>query len=277
MINKTNFYMKKIALLTLLLVPLALSAQKKYSKEEIVEITDSILAEGNLLYQYERAAWMSTDLAHADKQVARLFKSYLIYQDGDTIKGIIINSGDIVVATYLFYQDFTKEYSSDLTRRDLSDKESKLLTARNEILNNLNKYKYPVTCPDGFSLNMILIPYNDGYKFYIITGTSQNGVIPFGNDYIFFAGSDYAIKDWRKFHSGLIPVESNSGENAIISSVHSHLKKEPFISATDICTFKLYASYVGLNSFSVYSPALSLYFRYSLASDSIETSRKMFD
>lgn len=269
--------MKKIALLTLLLVPLALSAQKKYSKEEIVEITDSILIEGNLLYQYERAAWMTTDLARADKQLSRLFKSYLIYKDEDTIKGLILNNSNLVIATYLFFEDFTKEYSSDFTKRDLTPFENEIFIARFEILQKITEGKYPVTCPEGYSLNMILIPFNGGYKLYFITGTSKNGVIPFGNDYVFFAGSDYTIHDWRKFHSRLIPVEGGSGENKISSSVHSHLKNEPFITATDICTFKLYAVYVGLKSFQVYSPALSLYFRYSLESDSIETSKKMFD
>lgn len=270
--------MKKLFFLLLVAItPLALTAQTTYSSEQIKEISDSILIEGNLLYRFERAAWISTDLAHANKSISKQFKTYFVYRNDQDIVTIIMNKEDKVAATYTFNNGSSEEYDTDLSLRNLTDNEAFLLAARDSILNNITKGKYPISCPSGYSLNLILFPYENGFKYYFITGTSQNGVIPFGNDYIFFAGKDYSIQSWRKFHSRLIPVQQMNGKGELTSTSHSHLKTEPFISATDICTFKLYAGYVGLKSFQVYSPALSLWFRYSIDSDTIETSEDMFE
>jgi len=56
--------------------------------------------------------------------------------------------------------------------------------------------------------------------------------------------------------------------------IHSHLRTEPFISATDICTFMLYGKLCGQNSFGVYSPELGKYFRYRLDKNVINIEDK---
>ncbi len=77
------------------------------------------------------------------------------------------------------------------------------------------------------------------------------------------------IQSWKKFHSGLLPVEVTEQMPMIAFPIHSHLKKEPFISATDICTFRLYYNQTGSTKFAVYSPALSMYFVYEIATNTI--------
>ena len=119
-----------------------------------------------------------------------------------------------------------------------------------------------------------MIPYELGYKLYILTGTAKRDVIPLGNDYVFFADSDGKITSWRKFHSVLIPSITKYKGEKVISITHSHLHAEPFISATDICTFKLYGSIYGLKQFKVLSTALSKYFTYDSDKNTIETSDK---
>ncbi len=56
---------------------------------------------------------------------------------------------------------------------------------------------------------------------------------------------------------------------------HSHLKTNPFITATDICTFKLYAPLTKLEEFSVYSPALGTYMKYNYKKDTIEVVKNL--
>ena len=57
--------MKKLILfLFICLSAGVISAQTIDTTEAVLQIQlDSILAEGNLLFQYEKAAWVSTDLA----------------------------------------------------------------------------------------------------------------------------------------------------------------------------------------------------------------------
>ena len=102
---------------------------------------------------------------------------------------------------------------------------------------------------------------------------SKGRAIPFGNDYLFIANKEGEIQSWKKFHSRLIPVEATEQMPMIAFPVHSHLKYEPFISATDICTFRLYYNKTGSTKFAVYSTALSMYFIYELATNTITPTK----
>lgn len=248
-----------------------LNGQVNLSKEEIKQKTDSILIEGNLLYKYEKAAWVSTDQALALRDIKQKFGGYLIYQAGDSIKAVILEKNQnncIYEMTYL--NDFAIPVRETLISRELNDKEKKLQEIKSKLIEQVFSSKYPVSCPDGYSLNLELIPYESGYKLYIITGTSKRDIIPMGNDYIFFADFNGEITSWRKFHSRLIALMTKYNGETVRGIVHSHLQAEPFMTASDICTFKLYGSIYGLNDFKVLSTALSKYFTYNLEKNTIE-------
>lgn len=129
----------------------------------------------------------------------------------------------------------------------------------------------PVGCPEGYGLNMILMPKDDGYNFYIMTGANKSGIIPFGNDYLFMTDDSGNIQSWKRFHSRLIALDSKGPNGAVAREmIHSHLKAEPFITASDICTFMLYGKLCGQRSFQVLSTDLGKYLRYRLDMNTIE-------
>jgi len=266
---------KKIVLFSFVFITCMLHGQVNLSKEEIRLKTDSILAEGNLLYRYERVAWVSTDHAKERKDIKKKFGGYLIYQSGDSIKSIIMEKGKsncIYEMTYV--TDFTTPYQEKSVNRGLSTLEIKLMNMRTKLLKEIFTPAYNVTNSEGYNLNVELIPFETGYKLYIITGTSKSDIIPMGNDYIFVADINGNITSWRKFHSRLIPAITKINGGKVREITHSHLRIEPFISATDICTFKLYGSIYGLDEFKVYSPALSKYFTYNAVKNTIVTDDK---
>ena len=267
----------RIATILFLLFGLTLSgkAQTELTEQQLKDNTDLILAEGNLLYQYEKTAWISFDLAMEKEEIKKQFVGYLVYQENNSIKTIILNKSNQCIYELTYENDFSKPTTERLINRELSENESNLLTIKNKILTQIVKKKYQVGCPEGFSLNFVLLPYNKGYKFYILTGTSQHNVIPFGNDYLFLTNLKGKVLSTRKFHSKLIPTKTmmtNGGQ--VTLTKHSHLKTEPFISATDICTFKLYGSLYGMTEFIVYSPGLSTNFTYSLENNAIKIEKK---
>ena len=245
---------------------------KKYTNEEINLKLDSIMIEANLLYQYEHAAWLSTDLANKTKDVSKNFGGFLTYKLNDATKTIIYNKQKTkCIAEYILKNDSEKPIDEITSERELTQNEYYLQKIKNEILAQLSDKKYEVNVPDGFSLNPILIPDNEKYKLYIITGTSQSNVIPFGNDYLFQTDKNGKIEAWRKFHSRFIPTYTaipNGGK--LTETTHSHLRSNPFISATEICTFKLYGKLNDLFEFSIYSPALGNYLKYNLTNNKIE-------
>jgi hypothetical protein len=265
--------MKKIGFLFCLFMSATLSGQVQLSKEEIKQKNDSILAEGNLLYRYEKAAWVSTDLAMSIKEVKDSFGGYLIYQSGDSIKAIILGKElNTCIYELTFLHDFANPYKELLYNRKLNEVEENLQSIKLKIVSEAFTPSYQVQCAERFNLVLELIPYTAGYKLYVLTGTSQHDIIPMGNDYIFFSDENGEITSWRKFHSRLIATQTKINGEKVTGITHSHLRSEPFISATDICTFKLYGNYYGLKQFKVLSTALSKYFTYDADKNTIETA-----
>lgn len=56
--------------------------------------------------------------------------------------------------------------------------------------------------------------------------------------------------------------------------MHTHVLENPYISATDICTFKLYAPFNEIDEFSVSSSALEGVFTYKISTDKLEFSKE---
>ncbi|OCK50861.1 hypothetical protein BA768_18590 [Chryseobacterium sp. CBo1] len=268
--------MKQIFFLVLILISsLHLAQDIKYTDSEINKKLDSIKAEGNLLFLLENSSWQSTDLAKANKKISKNFGGYITYKSNDTVKTVILNKDkSLVIAEYSFKNNSKKPVKENISQRNLNSDEAALKNIRAKLISQLSDPKYQVGAPEGFSLNIITIPFETNYKNYIITGASESNVIPFGNDYLFVTDKEGNIISNKKFHSRLIPTMTAMPEGSIMTmSTHSHLKTNPFISATDICTFRLYAPFTKLEEFSVYSPALGGYMTYNYKKDTLVKSK----
>ncbi len=263
--------MKKIFVCAFVILSQFVYSQTDMSEKEMNVILDSILLEGNTLYKYEKVAWISTDIASEKPSVKNDFGGYLVYRLGDTLKTIILNhEGDAVIYELVFTKDLDKPDFELSKKRNLTTYEKELLSVKKTMVEQIVNGDYHLSTADDFSLNLILMPINNTFRLYIISGTSQNDVIPFGNDYLFIANKSGEIENWKKYHSRLIPAYTVLFGDKVTEITHSHLKTEPFISPTDICTFMLYAKLCGLDSFSVYSPYFSKYFTYNIDSNSIK-------
>jgi len=129
-ILKNNYkQMKHTILLLFAFTTFMLNAQVTLSKDEIKQKTDSILVEGDLLYQYEKAAWVSTDQSLALKDIKKKFGGYFIYKSGDSIKAIILEKGhDKCIYEMTYINDFSIPNKENLVSRELNELEKKLLS-----------------------------------------------------------------------------------------------------------------------------------------------------
>ena len=264
--------MKKLLFLTIIsLISSFLLAQTiEISETELKTKLDSVLTEAHLLYKYEKAAWISTDLAMENRTVKKDYGGFFVYEEQGEIRVVILEKKQKkCIAEYSFESDFSKPKSVKTENRELSNQEKTLLEVKEKIVENLSDKRYEVTIPNGYSTNLILLPFAEKYKLYIIMGTTQRDVIPFGNDYLFIADKNGKIENWQKFHSRMIPGHTKYEGNKVTELTHSHLRTTPLITATDICTFMLYAPLYDIDAFSVYSPAIGKYMKYSLKDNEI--------
>ena len=236
---------------------------------------DSVLIEGNLLYKYEKVAWISNDLALENPIVKEEFHGYLTYEEQGEIKTIILGENlQTCVAEYVFENNFNQPKSVEIGKRELSNKEKTLVDVREKILENIfDKNEYEVTVPiEGYNLNFILLPFANKYKLYIITGTTESNLVPLGNDYIFIANENGEIESWHKFHSILIPGYSTIDGQKVRGLIHTHLPTTPLMTATDICTFMLYAPFFDLETLTVLHGRIRVAMKYSLKENQITIS-----
>lgn len=264
--------MKKTTLIILIsMITNLISAQKiEISDVDLQTKLDSVLVEGNLLYKYEKAAWLSTDLFMSNRALKKDYAGFLVYEDGNEIKVIVQGQkNQNCISEYVFKENFSKPEIEKNENREYTTKEKYLLEVKAKILDQISDKKYEVTFPGDYSPNFILLPDAEKFKFFIIMGTSQRDIIPFGNDYVFYTDKNGNIENWQKFHSRIIPGYTKMNGQDVIGLTHSHLRTTPLITSTDICTFKLYAPLYGIKDFSVYSPAIGKYMNYNLLENSI--------
>ena len=234
---------------------------------------DSIIKEANTLYYFEKAAWNSSDLLRSSEKANVSIGGYVAYNINDTVIITYASENQIMrIANYRFLNSNLDEpFAINYEAVKLNDIENQLFDIRKKILSQLLNGAYEVLIYENYSPNFVLIKDQSEFRFYIIMGANKAGVVPFGNDYLFKADKDGNIIEFRKFHSKMIPVYSeydNGGK--VTSATHSHLKTTPYITATDICTFRLYAQYTDLVEFKVYSTALGKTMKYNLNTNTIE-------
>lgn len=265
-----------IRFLFIFISAITFAQELKYSEQELQQKLDSIKAEANLLFSHENASWQAGDLAGRNQKILENMGSYLTYQTKDTIKTVFFSKDQSkILAEYSFKSNQKKAVKESFRQRALNETENTLKNIRSTVITQLSDPKYEVTVPQGYSLNLIIIPFNENYKIYLIPGTSQTGIIPFGNDYLFVSDKKGNIISNQKFHSRLVPAQTSMEDGSTATMItHSHLRTSPFISATDICTFKLYAPLTKLEEFSVYSPALGTYMKYNYKKDAIQIVKK---
>jgi hypothetical protein len=233
---------------------------------------DSIINEANRLYHYEKTVWHASDLLMEDTSMLTHYGGYVVNLSDEKITVTFAheNAQDKIAVYRFSYDALEVPFEVQKKTKPLEPTEKKLLDTKMKVMSQLGNEDYAIGWPEGFSPNFILLPETNGYKFYMIMGATESGVIPFGNDYVFVTDNEGNITNWKKFHTRLIPGETQGPNGEPVSLLmHSHLRNSPFISATDICTFRLYAPDYGIDEFRVLCIATSSYYTYSIKTNSI--------
>jgi hypothetical protein len=237
-------------ILTLITI-LGLFSRSFAQQPDLVKTADSLSAEGDQLYKSEWASWYGSDIFEAQCKDKRILSGgYISYDTGKGLNNIFFSKGDnpVVLATISFEYGFnTQNYKLDTTSRKLSKSELELYTFRKKAVSEI----YKDTLFKRFnntSLNPIPIISNHQKKVYFLTGPVINGVVLFGNDYLVTFDKDNNITSKRKLHRNLISIpysktETDPGKIAV-ATIHSHSNETgEFITATDICTLRLYEKF----------------------------------
>jgi hypothetical protein len=232
--------MKKLfTFITLFILAQNATAQKNVLRQ----IADSIKAEGEMLYRSEWASGHSTQIFASSFGGKKLLSGgYFSYETKKEMTTIFFskNESPVVLATVKFDHGLdSSKYSIDTTTREFTENEKDFYTIRSKaakaVLNDTLFKFYQHT-----SLNLVPIVKNGAKKVYVITAQTAPDEVLLGNDCLIIFDKDDNIIKKTKLHNNLIPL-ATGGTDPIKASSHQHLgETSPFITATDICAFKLW-------------------------------------
>lgn len=222
---------------------------------ELSAITDSILDEGLRLYFFEWLAWHSADSA----------MTYCPVMDKVNGSGIVADSlgfthiytvDDNVVFSYII--DVTNESISwDNTVRPMTDAERNARDERKRCIRlAIESYGDSLKASGNMNVDVIWVR-PDLIRVYFLQSTTENNVIPIGNDYSVDISPDMKPLAFRRYHHSYLEQPAYvDGEKVVDGLAHSHTPDNPYITPTDICNMMLYGrDLYGLNTYYVLSTA----------------------
>lgn len=230
----------------LLIVLLALSTIPAFSQKNPTEEAQPIVAEGKRLYRSEMASWYGTDLFLEKYKDRNMIGGYFSYEENNIPRCIFFSNDETVkvIGTMTFDSTYnTKTATVDLTERDFSTVEKDYYELRKSALNIIMGDTMFKTYRN-MNLNLIPIINGSERKLYILTGTSENGLVIFGNDYLLIFNKNNGLLTKKALHRNIIPVNYGGKDEEskdLGGTMHTHLPETgDFITATDICTLMLY-------------------------------------
>lgn len=219
-----------------------------FSQGKIEKLKEKAMKEGFLLYESEKASWHGTDLFLEKFTDRSKIGGYFSYTDGETPKCIFVSNGNEpkVLGTMTFDKTFKIENTTtDLTERELTTVEKKYLDLRNKAIERISKdtiFKYY----KNTSYNIVPIISDKEKKVYILTASTENGTVIFGNDYLINFNKKGNVSATKRLHKGMLAFEYGNPENQTIAPMHSHLPEySEIMTPTDICTTLLYQKLAG--------------------------------
>ena len=236
----------------ILLLPMLCVAQpdrtagsKLPSQDELAVINDSILQEGQWLYIYQKLSWMTSDLfaEHATVDLSSVDGSATQLDDNGNLTLFYYSQDSVMFSCTLDMNDFSLSW--DETVRPMAEDERNAAHIRSSILNHiLETYGDSIyTIQDGLTCIDLICLDTNRIRVYLLTRTTLDGVIPFGNDCYVDIDIDSNLIEFHRFHHSYIPIDirQTGDDTQAVEVIHSHTVDNPFFTPTDICNALLYA------------------------------------
>lgn len=244
---RTTIFLVGIALICMVSCSTQKHSSAKYTRptfKQIIADLDSICNEGYNLFVAERINWVSTDSALSRYNVED-FGGNIIWQPTDsTWEAVFYDTKQENCIFEMHYNTHNQETNFSYKPRPITDSEKAQVKLKYTMLENTIKLYGDSLRYNGnygqANMDFVRIDRNT-VRLYILQGIEIPDIIPFGNDYSIDFDNEGNIKAFRRYHHSFlaIPTKDEKGDN--VSTVyHSHLKDNPYITPTDICSFLLY-------------------------------------
>jgi hypothetical protein len=206
--------------------------------------------EGITLYQLETLVQASADYIWDNANMGAL-KGYVAFKEDNIFHCIYWNGAydnlEVIHA-------FSTEDPEDPTllrvnneRREMTPEEQKYYDMKMQALTFIKGDSEMFNAPNGLRLNINFIKASDRIKGYIMPYTTQDSLIPLGNDYIINFTKGGELIDYDVIHADFQEIDMTKmkkdadGNIKTVQSLNN--SQVPHISQTEICNLLLYSPY----------------------------------
>ncbi len=216
------------------------SAQDKLQGE-----VKPIIAEGKAIYRLEMANRIGSKLFNAAYKGKEPMAGLISYPVDDNVVTLFYSGGEKqkAIGTILFDSSYEEDKAKvDMAARDITQAEMQLI----RLYSNAKKLTQDAanfTLPENATFNLVPMMSDNTGKVYVMTVSSKDDVVIFGNDYLLKYDSKLNLTDKKALHKNMAAVsyDKNAGTANDTGSTHTHLAAEgEMVSATDIATLFLY-------------------------------------
>ncbi|TWV93326.1 hypothetical protein [Chitinophaga pinensis] len=212
--------------------------------EELTEIA----IEGANLFSSEMASWYGTDLAlQKYPKLQEELGGYFSYTKGDAAICAFYSKEEqpAVICTVSFDADYRLDKAIIAADRRAFTPEEQILYGMRVVAQQAIKTDTLFKHYRNTNLNIIPLVRNNVRKVYVLTGPNVSGVVIFGNDYLLTFDEHNKLTGTKKLHKDIMVLKYSKVEDSA-TTMHTHLPETgPFITATDICTLRLYEKFAG--------------------------------
>jgi len=229
------------------LIPSSMIAQK-------IQLTSKmrtqVVVEGITLYMLETLADASIDYIY-DNADSRILKGYVAFEENKVFHCIYWNGAyDNLEVIHSFTTSDPEDPSLlrvNNERRPMTTLERKYYDMKMQALTYIRGDAGTFNAPNGMRLQINFVKANDRIKGFVMPYTSQDSLIPLGNDFIINFTRSGELIDYDVIHTDFQEIDATKSkfdEDGSWKTVQSLKNNQvPHISPTEICNLLLYSPF----------------------------------
>lgn len=216
-----------------------------FAQEKIQDEVKTVVSEGKIIFKLEMANRLGQKIFKAKYKGKKAIEGFVSYTEADHIRLVFYSGGkeSKVLGGVLFDESFDVDKSVvEIMEREMNDQEMQLIKLRKSTLVFINDAS-AFSLPENATFSVIPMVENKSNKVYVMTVSTKDGVVMFGNDYVLSFDEKFNLVEKNSFHKNQASVtfDKNAGTANDNGSNHMHVaEKGEMVSSTDIATLMLY-------------------------------------
>lgn len=222
---------------TVILIMYFFASFSVQAQDDLTTQAESIQKKARIIYELERAAWISSDLFADNRELNKEnVESYIAYKQNDNLLCVFYSAADTILAEYTFSNSDPNPISS-FALRQANAKEMELIKIKRTVYSKFGTKEFKRVKKDpNTNFNFVPVIIDNVRTCYLINAINSQSKLILGNDYIIQLDNNYNVTKVAGNHKGVQEIEYDIEAKAFY---HTHIISDTFFE-TEIATLMFF-------------------------------------